>query len=75
MLEGLKPEYSEVLRAVDIGEQRVQDFAKQHRISLSNAGVRVHRARTALRKQVLRVCATCAEHGCVNCICKKGAHA
>jgi RNA polymerase sigma factor (sigma-70 family) len=70
ILEGLKPEYSEVLRAVDLGEQRVQDFAQQHKLSASNAGVRVHRARAALRKQLLRTCATCSEHGCLNCTCK-----
>jgi RNA polymerase sigma factor (sigma-70 family) len=75
IVEGLKPEYSEVLRAVDIGEQRVQDFAGRHRLSVSNAGVRVHRARAALRKQLLRMCATCAEHGCMNCTCKKDRHA
>jgi RNA polymerase sigma factor (sigma-70 family) len=75
ILEGLKPEYSEALRAIDLAEQRVQDFAQQHGISASNAGVRVHRARAALRKQLLRTCATCAEHGCVNCTCKKHAHA
>jgi RNA polymerase sigma factor (sigma-70 family) len=57
MLEGLKSEYSEVLRAVDLGEQRLQDFAKQHRLSVSNAGVRIHRARAALRKELLRICA------------------
>jgi RNA polymerase sigma factor (sigma-70 family) len=75
MLKGLKPEYSEILRAVDIEDQRVQDFAEQHRLSVSNAGVRVHRARASLRKQLLRVCATCAEHGCLNCTCKKDGHA
>jgi RNA polymerase sigma-70 factor (ECF subfamily) len=74
ILEGLKPEYSEALRAIDLGEQRVQDFAEQHGISASNAGVRVHRARAVLRKQLLRTCATCAEHGCVNCTCKKHVH-
>lgn len=74
VLDGLKVEYSEVLRAVDLGEQRVQDFAQQHRLSTSNAGVRVHRARAALRKQLLRVCTTCAEHGCLDCTCKKHAH-
>ena len=73
ILDGLKPEYSEALRAVDLGEQRVQEFAQQHGISASNAGVRVHRARAALRKQLMRTCATCAEHGCVNCTCKKHA--
>jgi RNA polymerase sigma factor (sigma-70 family) len=74
ILDGLKPEYSEALRAIDLGEQRVQDFAAQHGISVSNAGVRVHRARAALRKQLLQSCATCAEHGCVNCTCRKHAH-
>jgi RNA polymerase sigma factor (sigma-70 family) len=73
ILEGLKPEYSEALRAIDLGEQRVQDFAEHHGISASNAGVRLHRARAALRKQLLRTCATCAEHGCLNCTCKKHA--
>ncbi len=70
VIEGLKPEYAEVLRAVDLGEQRVQDFAKQHMISASNAGVRVHRARAAFRKQLMRTCASCAEHGCLDCTCK-----
>ncbi len=74
IVEGLKAEYSEILRAVDIGEQRLQDFAKQNRLSISNAGVRVHRARAALRKQLLRICATCAKHGCVNCTCKNDSH-
>jgi RNA polymerase sigma factor (sigma-70 family) len=71
MLVGLKPQYSEVLRAVDLGEQGIQDFAKQHGLSVSNAGVRIHRARAALRKQLLRICSSCAEHGCVNCTCKR----
>jgi RNA polymerase sigma factor (sigma-70 family) len=75
MLEGLKAEYSAILRAVDLGGQRLQDFAEQHRLSVSNAGVRVHRARAALRKQLLRMCSTCAEHRCMNCICKKDARA
>jgi RNA polymerase sigma factor (sigma-70 family) len=75
VLEGLKPEYSEVLHAVDLEERRVQDFAEEHSISASNAGVRVHRARAALRKQLMKTCAVCAEHGCVDCTCKKHAHA
>ena len=73
ILDDLKPEYSEALRAVDLGEQRVQDFAHQHSISPSNAGVRLHRARASLRKQLLRTCSSCAEHGCLNCTCRKQA--
>jgi RNA polymerase sigma factor (sigma-70 family) len=70
VLDGLKPEYAEVLRAVDLGEQRLQDFAHQNKLSPSNAGVRIHRARAALRKHLLRTCGTCSEHGCLNCNCK-----
>lgn len=39
-------------------------------ITASNAGVRVFRAREALRKQVTRACGTCATHGCLDCTCK-----
>jgi RNA polymerase sigma factor (sigma-70 family) len=71
IIKDLKPEYSEALLAVDLGEQRVQDFAKQHNLSASNAGVRLHRARAALRKQLIQTCASCAEHACLDCTCKK----
>ena len=43
-------------------------------ISSSNAGVRVFRARQALRKQVARACGTCAEHGCLDCHCQPSRH-
>jgi RNA polymerase sigma factor (sigma-70 family) len=73
IMKGLKPEYFEILRAVDLEEQRVQDFAEQHRISAANASVRVYRARAALRKQLIQTCKACAEHGCLNCTCKEQA--
>jgi RNA polymerase sigma-70 factor (ECF subfamily) len=71
VIESLKPQYREALRAVDLGEERVQDFAEKHSLSASNAGVRLHRARAALRKQLVQTCGSCAEHGCLNCICRK----
>jgi RNA polymerase sigma factor (sigma-70 family) len=74
ILDGLKSEYSEALRAIDLGEQRVRDFAAERGLSVSTTGVRLHRARAALRKQLLQTCATCAEHGCMDCTCKKHAH-
>jgi hypothetical protein len=39
-------------------------------LSASNAGVRVFRAREALKKRVTQSCGTCAEHGCVDCTCQ-----
>ena len=65
----LKPEYAEALRRIDVEGTSVQDFAAQAGITANNAGVRVFRAREALRKRVVRSCGTCAEHGCLDCTC------
>jgi hypothetical protein len=47
----------------------VKDYAAEAGISSSNAGVRVFRAREALRRQVVLSCGTCATHGCFDCSC------
>ncbi|MCL4847735.1 MAG: sigma-70 family RNA polymerase sigma factor [Acidobacteria bacterium] len=67
----LKPEYAEALRQIDVHGVPVKDFAARSGISAGNAAVRVHRAREALRKQVVASCGTCAEHGCLDCRCRK----
>jgi RNA polymerase sigma factor (sigma-70 family) len=67
----LKPEYAEVLRAVDVEETPVKAFAEAAGLTASNAGVRLFRAREALRRQVTASCGTCAEHGCLDCSCGK----
>jgi DNA-directed RNA polymerase specialized sigma24 family protein len=69
LLLTLKPEYEEILRRVDLGEVRPVDFAAEAGITPNNAMVRLHRARRALRKQMLVSCRTCAEHGCLDCAC------
>jgi RNA polymerase sigma factor (sigma-70 family) len=67
----LKPEYAEVLQAVDVEDTPVQAFADAAGLTASNAGVRLSRARKALRRQVAASCGMCAEHGCVDCSCGK----
>jgi RNA polymerase sigma factor (sigma-70 family) len=67
----LKPEYAEVLRAVDVEETPVKAFAEAAGLTASNVGVRLFRAREALRRQVTASCGTCAEHGCLDCSCGK----
>jgi DNA-directed RNA polymerase specialized sigma24 family protein len=67
----LKPEYAEILRAVDVEDTPVKAFAEAGGLTASNAGVRLFRAREALRKQVTASCGTCAEPGCVDCSCGK----
>jgi RNA polymerase sigma factor (sigma-70 family) len=66
----LKPEYAEALQAIDVNGTPVKAFAEQRGLTASNAGVRVFRAREALKKRVTESCGTCAEHGCRNCTCQ-----
>jgi RNA polymerase sigma-70 factor (ECF subfamily) len=70
----LKPEYADALREIELRGVSVKDYAAGAGISSSNAGVRIFRARAALRQQVARSCGTCAEHGCLDCSCES-AHA
>jgi RNA polymerase sigma factor (sigma-70 family) len=76
LAETLKPEYAEAIRRIDVEGAAVKAFAAEKGMSSSNAGVRVFRAREALRKQVARSCGTCADHGCLDCTCgaPKAAH-
>jgi RNA polymerase sigma-70 factor (ECF subfamily) len=69
LVDTLKPEYAAVLRRVDLEGLTPAAFAAEAGITANNAGVRAHRARLALRRQVERSCGTCATHGCYNCQC------
>jgi len=68
----MRPEYAEALRRVEIDGIAVKDYAREAGITGNNAAVRVFRAREALRKQLVRSCGTCAEHGCLDCTCAGG---
>ena len=69
LAESLKPEYADALQAIDVNGTPVKTYAEQKGLSASNAGVRVFRAREALKKRLVQSCGTCAEHGCVDCSC------
>jgi RNA polymerase sigma factor (sigma-70 family) len=69
LLGTLKPEYGAALRRVELEGVRVDAFARETGITATNASVRLHRAREALRKRVLESCGTCVTHGCRDCQC------
>ena len=69
LIETLPPEQATALRRIELDGVGVKDFARETGIGESNAGVRVFRARKALRERVTRACGTCAEHGCFDCTC------
>src|SRR5215210_1747778 len=54
LMETLKPEYGAAIRRVDLDGTSVRSYAEEAGITPSNAGVRLHRVREALRKQVAR---------------------
>jgi RNA polymerase sigma factor (sigma-70 family) len=70
LLDTLKPEYGAALRRVELDGRSVRDYAAEAGISPNNAAVRLHRAREALRRQLVRSCGTCVEHGCLDCSCR-----
>lgn len=70
LVDTLKPEYAAALRRVDLDGMSVRSYAEETGITAGNAGVRLHRAREALRRQLARSCGTCLDHGCFDCQCK-----
>ncbi len=69
-IDGLKPGYAELLRQVELGDRPLGDVAREAGITPNNAGVRLHRARQALGRQLGRLCGACAAHGCLECDCR-----
>jgi RNA polymerase sigma-70 factor (ECF subfamily) len=72
LVKALKPEYSEILQRLDLDEGDLVEVSKQLGITANNAGVRLHRARKALRQRLVDFCGACTEHGCLNCTCGAG---
>lgn len=58
-LEDLKPETSDLLRRAELAETPLRHLADDLGITANNAGVRVHRAREALRRLMRERCAIC----------------
>lgn len=65
----LRPGYGELIRRIDLSGESTAEVAKALRISTSNATVRLHRARQALRNSLEEACGVCTKHGCLNCTC------
>ncbi len=70
VLPALPPEYARLIWRVDLLGHRRAQIAKSLGIKPNNLGVRLHRARRALRSALLRFCVTCPVHGFLNCFCE-----
>jgi len=69
LIQTLKPEYAEVIEALDIQGEPTKVLAKRLGISIENLKVRRHRARAQLRERLKETCRICAKHGCMDCTC------
>lgn len=70
LIPTLKPEYAEVIEALDINGESPDLLAQRLDIHMSNLKVRRHRARAQLRERLLQTCRICAKHGCMDCRCQ-----
>jgi RNA polymerase sigma factor (sigma-70 family) len=73
ILPAMPAEYSQLIWQVDLLGQPRNRVAKRLGISPNNLGVRLHRARRALRGALMRFCTTCPSHGFLNCACEQPA--
>ncbi len=70
LLPTLKHEYSEILRRIDLGGESREQVAKDLGITGNLARVRLHRARQALKRELLQSCGTCSQNrGFMDCEC------
>lgn len=68
-MRNLRPEYRKALQSLEVDGIGVAAWSRKTGITPNNARVRAHRARQALRRELLRICGVCAEHGCFDCDC------
>lgn len=63
-LPTLKPEYGTLLRQVYLEDVPLKAAAAQAQLTANTAGVRLHRARDAMRQTLRRLCKTCVQDDC-----------
>ncbi len=69
LMATVKPEYAEALRTVDLDGESLHALAAAAQITVNNAAVRLHRAREALRQQLVLSCGTGRARACSDCDC------
>jgi RNA polymerase sigma-70 factor (ECF subfamily) len=71
LIPTMKPEYAEAIKEIELEEKSLKGFAAKKGLTSNNAMVRLYRARQSLKKRLLETCGTCAEHGCLDCNCRR----
>jgi RNA polymerase sigma-70 factor (ECF subfamily) len=71
LLPSLKPEYASAIQRVELDGIAVREYAGEQRMTANAAGVRLFRAREALKRRLVQSCGLCADHGCLDCRCTR----
>jgi len=69
LLDVVPASYAEVLRRIDVEGQAPEEVATALSISTANLHVRLHRARRALRDEVMKHCGVSTCGPCLDCSC------
>ncbi|GAC1339141.1 MAG: hypothetical protein NVSMB23_07750 [Myxococcales bacterium] len=69
LVESLRGDQARLIRRVDLEGAAVPLVGREEGITANLAGVRLYRARAALRDKLRRVCGVCAASGCLDCGC------
>jgi RNA polymerase sigma factor (sigma-70 family) len=69
-LPDLPPRYARLVETVDLGGATPAEAASREGASLNAINVTLHRARQALRRELVRFCGACAEQACLDCGCE-----
>jgi len=69
LLPAMRPDQAELVRRVDLGEEDRASVAADLGVAPGTLGVRLHRARQALRRTLLTSCSNCCKHGFDDCAC------
>lgn len=68
-IPSLKPDYAEILSRADLNEESRDRIAADLGLTANNVGVRLHRARQALKTKLEEICGGCRDSGCFRCDC------
>lgn len=71
LLPNIRGPYRDLIQRIDLDDASIAEVAAETGMTPNNTRVKLHRARVALRKQLVHSCGICAEHGCLDCSCKR----
>ncbi len=69
LISELRPADAELIRRIDFGEEDRESVAADLRLNRNALGVRLHRARTALREALTAHCGKCCQDDRDDCYC------